>query len=62
MKTNSLLISFSLVAYMVGAGRLKLLPPGLLTFWNAAVILNVLGAGLGRFGESVRNLSEDVIG
>ena len=31
----------------------------LLAFWNAAVVLNVLGAGLGRFTESVRNLSED---
>ena len=51
------LISFALVAYMVGAGRLGQLPPRLLSFWNAAVVLNVLGAGLGRFSESVRNLS-----
>jgi len=58
---NSLdvLISFSLVAYMVGAGRLKELPPQLLAFWNAAVVLNVLGAGLGRFTESYGNLSRD---
>jgi hypothetical protein len=58
---NSLdvMISFSLVAYMVGAGRLKLLPPELLTIWNVAVVLNVLGAGLARFSESVRNLSEN---
>ena len=58
---NSLdvLISFSLVAYMVGAGRLGLLPPLLLMSWNAAVVFNVLGAGLGRFTESVRNLSEE---
>lgn len=57
---NSLdvLISFSLVAYLVGAGRLKDLPPPLLSFWNAAVVLNVLGAGLMRFTESVRNLSD----
>ena len=57
---NSLdvLISFTLVAYMVGAGRLRILPPRLLAYWNAAVVLNVLGAGLGRFTESVRNLSE----
>ena len=53
------LISFSLVAYMVGAGRLSALPPWLLTFWNAAVVFNVLGAGLGRFSESFRNLSEN---
>ena len=58
---NSLdvLISFSLVAYMVGAGRLKLLSPELLTIWNVAVVFNVLGAGLARFTESVRNLSEN---
>ena len=56
---NSLdvLISFSLVAYMVGTGRLRLLPPDLLGFWNAAVVLNVLGAGLGRVAESLRKLS-----
>ena len=59
---NSLdvLVSFSLVAYMVGAGKLGALPPRLLMFWNWAVVLNVLGAGLGRLGESFRNLSEDV--
>ncbi len=58
---NSLdvLVSFSLVAYMVGAGRFRVLTPGLLTFWNAAVVCNVLGAGLVRFTESVRNLSDD---
>ena len=58
---NSLdvLISFSLVAYMVGAGRFRILTPRLLTFWNAAVVCNVLGAGLARFTESVRNLSEN---
>jgi hypothetical protein len=52
------LISFSLVAYMVGAGRLGTLPPRLLAFWNAAVVFNVLGAGLSRFSESFRRLSE----
>lgn len=58
---NSLdvLISFSLVAYLVGANRLGLLPPELLTLWNGAVVLNVLGAGLGRFTDSVRSLSEE---
>ncbi len=60
---NSLdvMISFSLVAYIVGAGRLGHLPPPLLSLWNGAVVLNVLGAGLGRFTESVRNLSEPEI-
>jgi len=58
---NSLdvLISFGLVAYMVGAGRLKELGSPALDYWNAAVVLNVLGAGLLRFTESVRNLTEE---
>jgi len=58
---NSLdvLISFSLVAYLVGAGRLKELSSPMLAYWNAAVVLNVLGAGLLRFTESVRNLTEE---
>ena len=58
---NSLdvLISFSLVAYMIGAGRLKELSPFSSSYWNAAVVLNVLGAGLMRFTESVRNLTEE---
>jgi hypothetical protein len=56
---NSLdvLISFTLVAYMVGAGRLGALPARLLALWNVAVVFNVLGAGLGRFTESFRKLS-----
>lgn len=58
---NSLdvLLSFALVALMIGAGRLRSLPPGRLTAWNACVILNVLGAGLGRFGDSWRRLARD---
>lgn len=58
---NSLdvLISFSLVAYLVGSGRLKELSSPMLGYWNAAVVLNVLGAGLLRFTESVRNLTEE---
>ena len=53
------LLSFALVAYMVGAGRLKELGGPMLGYWNAAVVLNVLGAGLLRFTESVRNLTEE---
>lgn len=58
---NSLdvLISFSLVAYMIGAGRLQDLSSPASSYWNAAVVLNVLGAGLMRFTESVRNLTEE---
>lgn len=51
------LLSFILVAAMVGAGRIALLPPARLSAWNVCVILNVLGAGLGRFGASLRDLS-----
>jgi hypothetical protein len=58
---NSLdvLISFSIVAFMVGAGGLRLLPPDLMPLWNLAVVFNVLGAGLGRLTESVQKLSLD---
>lgn len=31
--------------------------PAHLAAWNACVILNVLGAGMGRFGVSLRGLS-----
>jgi hypothetical protein len=58
---NSLdvLVSFALVALMIGFGRLRSMPPGRLAAWNACVIFNVLGAGLGRFGLSLRGLSQD---
>jgi hypothetical protein len=51
------LLSFALVAIMIGTGKIRALPPAQLAAWNACVILNVLGAGLGRFGASLRNLS-----
>lgn len=58
---NSLdvLLSFALVALMIGYGRLASLPSGQLAVWNACVILNVLGAGLGRFSDSLRDLRRD---
>ena len=58
---NSLdvLLSFSLVAFMIADARLGALPSQQLATWNACVILNVLGAGLGRFGQSLRNLSRE---
>lgn len=58
---NSLdvLLSMVLVAAMIGSGRLRLLPPDRLAAWNVCVILNVLAAGLGRFGASVRSLAGD---
>lgn len=42
------LLSFSLVASMIGAGQLAALEPAALNAWNLAVILNVLGAGVLR--------------
>jgi hypothetical protein len=49
------LLSFTLVAAMVGFGLLGSLPAAELTVWNAAVVLNVLGAGLSRVGATVRS-------
>ena len=46
-------LSFSLVAGMVGSGVLGELPAPWLRAWNAAVVLNVLGAGLGRMGSTL---------
>lgn len=58
---NSLdvLLAFVLVALMIAFGRLRLMPPDRLAAWNICVILNVLGAGLGRFGASVRDLTRE---
>jgi hypothetical protein len=58
---NSLdvLLAFVLVALMIGLGRLGAMPSDHLAVWNACVILNVLGAGLGRFGVSLRNLARE---
>lgn len=58
---NSLdvLLAFALVAVMIGFGRLGAMPAERLAVWNACVILNVLGAGLARFGASVRDLARD---
>jgi len=50
-------LSFALVALMIGLGRLGALPRASLAVWNACVILNVLGAGLGRVGASLRGLA-----
>jgi hypothetical protein len=41
-------LSFALVAAVVGFGLLLRLPAWALTLWNLAVVLNVLGAGIGR--------------
>ena len=55
---NSLdvLLSFSLVAYVIGGGFIKAFPPLYLSAWNLSVILNVFGAGYGRITHSIQNL------
>ena len=45
--------SFALVAVMIGAHQLMLLPPATLNWWNAMVVLNVLGAGALRFAQAL---------
>jgi hypothetical protein len=47
-------VSFALVAIAVGFGLLAMLPPWGLAAWNAAVVLNVLGAGTGRLVGALR--------
>lgn len=46
-----MMLSFSLVAWMIGSGALGTLTPGWLSSWNLAVVLNVLGAGALRLAE-----------
>ena len=41
-------VSFALVALVVGLGWIALIPAAVLPLWNLAVVLNVLGAGVGR--------------
>jgi len=49
-----MLLSFALVALMIGFGWLAVLDPTELAVWNISVILNVLGAGFGRLFLSLR--------
>ena len=55
---NSLdvLLSFSLVAYMIGGGSIKSIPIDHLSAWNLSVVLNVFGAGYSRLSTSIQNL------
>jgi hypothetical protein len=47
-------VSFALVAIVVGFGLLLALPRWGLPLWNVAVVLNVLGAGIGQLVTAVR--------
>jgi len=51
-----MLLAFTLVAGMVGSGMLRELDARLLAAWNWAVVMNVLGAGLGRLGASLEKV------
>ena len=50
------LLSFAIVALMLGAGFLKFLSPAQLAAWNVSVILNVLGAGSTRLSQSIAGI------
>lgn len=55
---NSLdvLLSFILVAYVIGMGDIGSFGKEELMIWNIAVVLNVIGAGSSRLTNSIRNL------
>lgn len=53
-----ILVSFTIVAVVIGAGFITKMDPQLLRLWNICVIFNVMGAGLGRFGESLKKISQ----
>ena len=53
------MFAFTLVAAMIGFGWLVQLSRAALTVWSLSVVLNVLGAGLGRLTESVLALRPD---
>ena len=50
------LLSFALVAFMLGGGFLPALEALQLKIWNISVILNVLGAGSFRLSASIASL------
>lgn len=47
-------VSFGLVAIVIGTGLLRDAPAWTLPIWNLAVVLNVLGAGVGRLVGALR--------
>jgi hypothetical protein len=48
-------VSFGLVAIVVGVGLVAELPVESRSAWNVAVVLNVLGAGIGRLVAAIRS-------
>lgn len=50
------MLSFALVAVVIGGGLLVHLAKPALDVWSVSVVMNVLGAGLGRLTESLRKI------
>lgn len=50
------LLSFTLVAYMIGWSEIVHIPQTQLTVWNISVVFNVFGAGYGRLRDSIKDL------
>ncbi|MFO0667882.1 MAG: hypothetical protein U0174_28270 [Polyangiaceae bacterium] len=51
-------VSFVLVAVVIGFHLLRRMPAWALSVWDTAVVLNVLGAGIGRLLAALRQRSE----
>jgi hypothetical protein len=56
------MLSFTLVAFIVGGNLLARLPAPAAALWGASVVLNVLGAGIGRLAESLWALGGPRVG
>lgn len=50
------LLSFTLVAYMIGWGGIVEIPYWQLQAWNVSVVFNVFGAGYSRLADSIKTL------
>jgi hypothetical protein len=50
------LLSFTLVAYMIGWGGIVHIPSWQLQIWNVSVVFNVFGAGYSRLADSIKEL------
>lgn len=52
------LVSFSIVAYVIGTGDIAKVNPWWNQFWSIAVVFNVLGAGYFRFHSSIDKIKQ----
>lgn len=55
-------VSFGLVAAVVGLGLIPRMPAWAVPIWNVAVVLNVLGAGIGRLFSALRQRLPNAVG